>query len=100
LCHCGWCKKTPGYNGNTFAVLMDHACSNFKHLSGTSDTFKRIADSANTMTSYACGRCSCIMWVHPESQPALRVIRTGTINDADVLNSLAPSKELYCSPRP
>lgn len=52
------------------------------------------------MTSYACGRCSCIMWVHSQSQPALRVIRTGTIDDADVLDSLAPSKELYCSQRP
>lgn len=64
-----------------------------------SDTYRRIADSGNTVTSHACRKCSCIMWVHFESQPALRVIRAGTIDDADVLDTLAPSKELYCSQR-
>ena len=52
------------------------------------------------MKSYACEKCSCIMWVRSESKPTIRMIRTGTIDDEEVLNKLKPQKELYCSFRP
>lgn len=40
------------------------------------------------------------MWVQSASKPALRMIRTGTIDDEEVLDGMVPSKELYCSYRP
>jgi hypothetical protein len=40
------------------------------------------------------------MWVRSESKPAIRLIRTGTIDDDEVLDKMVPSKELYCSHRP
>lgn len=52
------------------------------------------------MTSHACEKCSCIMWVRPESKPHILMIRSGTIDDAEVLDKMVPSKELYCSNRP
>jgi hypothetical protein len=27
MCHCNWCRKTSGHNGNTFIVIMDSAVS-------------------------------------------------------------------------
>jgi hypothetical protein len=27
MCHCHWCRKTSGHNGNTFIVIMDNAVS-------------------------------------------------------------------------
>jgi hypothetical protein len=72
----------------------------FKVLSGTSKAYTRTADSGNNMTSYSCGWCSCVMWVQSASKPALRMIRTGTIDDDEVLDGMVPSKELYCSYRP
>jgi hypothetical protein len=40
------------------------------------------------------------MWVKAEAKPDIRMIRTGTIDDDEVLDGMAPSKELFCSRRP
>jgi hypothetical protein len=72
----------------------------FKLISGSDKTFTRTADSGNPTTSYSCEECSCIMWVKAEAKPAIRMIRTGTIDDDAVLGKMVPSKELYCSYRP
>ena len=74
--------------------------SQFKQLSGTDSTFARTADSGNPMKSYACEKCSTIMWVRSEAKPHIRMIRSGTIDDEEMLNNLKPQKELYCSVRP
>ena len=123
MCHCHWCRKTSGHNGNTFAVVMSDQVSfhfhrkessqetypepiwltpvlQFTVLSGSDKTFTRTADSGNPMTSYSCEKCSCIMWVKEENKPTIRMIRTGTIDDDAVLEKMVPSKELYCSYRP
>jgi hypothetical protein len=76
------------------------SATQFKLLSGTDKSYTRTADSGNQMTSYACEKCSCIMLVRSESKPALRMIRTGTIDDDEVLDRMVPSKELFCSYRP
>jgi hypothetical protein len=52
------------------------------------------------MTSYACEKCSCIMWIRSEGKPEVTLIRAGTIDDAEVLRELKPQKELYCGLRP
>jgi hypothetical protein len=52
------------------------------------------------MKSYACEKCSTIMWVRAEAKPHIRMIRTGTIDDQEMLDNLKPQKELYCSFRP
>lgn len=40
------------------------------------------------------------MWVKSENKPQIVLIRTGTIDDAEVLDKMVPSKELFCSNRP
>ena len=52
------------------------------------------------MTSYSCEKCCCLMWVRSEGKPGIRLIRTGTIDEAGILDAMVPSKELYCSLRP
>jgi hypothetical protein len=52
------------------------------------------------MKSYACAKCSTLMWVRSEAKPHIRMIRSGTIDDQEMLNNLKPQKELYCSFRP
>ena len=40
------------------------------------------------------------MWVRSEAKPHIRMIRSGTIDDQEMLDNLKPQKELYCSFRP
>jgi hypothetical protein len=35
MCHCNWCRKTSGHNGNTFIVIMDNAVSQEKNYPST-----------------------------------------------------------------
>jgi hypothetical protein len=85
---------------NLPSAKADDLRSQFTQLSGESTTFTRTADSGNHMKSHACGKCSCIMWVLSETKPGIKMIRTGTIDDQEVLDKMVPSKELYCSNRP
>lgn len=52
------------------------------------------------MTSHACEKCSCLMWVLSENKPSMRILRTGTVDDQEFLDNLKPQKELFCSFRP
>lgn len=52
------------------------------------------------METYSCDNCSCMMLVIAEAKPTIRMVRTGTIDDKEVLDKLVPMKELYCSNRP
>ena len=70
------------------------------NTAGTESTFARTADSGNPMKSYACEKCSTLMWVRSEAKPHIRMIRSGTIDDQEMLDKLKPQKELYCSVRP
>lgn len=40
------------------------------------------------------------MWVETGAMEGLKIVKTGTIDDQDVLNQAAPVQEIYCKDRP
>lgn len=40
------------------------------------------------------------MWVECEALPGLKIVKTGTIDDEDVLKNAVPTLEVYCKDRP
>lgn len=50
MCHCNWCRKTSGHNGNTFIVIMDSAVS---------QPAPPIIDSQTELTSHVPSSSNC-----------------------------------------
>jgi hypothetical protein len=40
------------------------------------------------------------MWVEGEAFSGIRILKTGTIDDQEVLDKAVPVQEIYCSRRP
>lgn len=40
------------------------------------------------------------MWVEAAAMEGLKIVKTGTIDDEDVLNQAMPVQEIYCKDRP
>jgi hypothetical protein len=40
------------------------------------------------------------MWVEPEAMAGINIVKTGTIDDKEVLDNAKPVQEIYCSRRP
>jgi hypothetical protein len=40
------------------------------------------------------------MWVEIAAAPGMKIVKTGTIDDQDALNSAKPVQEIYCKDRP
>lgn len=40
------------------------------------------------------------MWVEVDAMPGIKIVKTGTIDDEDVLKNAAPALEMYCKDRP
>ena len=72
----------------------------FKHLTGKDHTFTRTGDSGKNVTYHNCGKCGTIMWVEGEAFSGIRILKTGTIDDQEVLDKAVPVQEIYCSRRP
>lgn len=90
----------------------------FKQLSGTDRTFTRKGDSTQVrsfcqtcslgrfliadqdVTYHNCATCGTIMWVEIAAAPGMKIVKTGTIDDQDALNSAKPVQEIYCKDRP
>ena len=97
VCHCIPCRKTAGTNGSVNSLIPS---DKFKQLTGTDRTFTRLGDSGKNLTYHNCATCGTIMWVEPEAMAGINIVKTGTIDDKEVLDNAKPVQEIYCSRRP
>ena len=44
--------------------------------------------------------CGTTVWVEPEAFEGMLIVKTGTIDDEDILNKAVPVQEIYCRDRP
>lgn len=58
------------------------------------------ADSGKDITSNFCPECGSTMWREGETFGSAKVIKAGTVDDADFLNKQKPGVELYTPERP
>lgn len=52
------------------------------------------------MTYHNCATCGTIMWVEAEAFQGMMIVKTGTVDDADLLNKATIVQEIYCKDRP
>ena len=90
-CHCDDCRRATGasFATNVFVNLIDLTITN-----GTVSTYQHSADSGNTMTKGFCSDCGSQLFNSNSARPEIKVVRVGTINDA---NFVQPWANLYSS---
>ena len=52
------------------------------------------------VTYHNCATCGTIMWVEAEAFQGMMIVKTGTVDDADMLNKATIVQEIYCKDRP
>ncbi|TGJ86357.1 hypothetical protein E0Z10_g2421 [Xylaria hypoxylon] len=96
LCHCYDCRKI---SGSTYSTNIIVAGPGFKLLSGTPKSIAKTADSGREIVSHFCGDCGSTLWRDGAAFGDGRVIKVGTLDDANAFDDYAPAVELFTSHR-
>ncbi|KAI9170728.1 hypothetical protein HJFPF1_00198 [Paramyrothecium foliicola] len=97
LCHCLDCRKITGSLFSTNVLMPGDG---FSVVQGTPKEFAMTADSGKTITSYFCGDCGCTLWRQTESYGDAKIVKAGTLDTPDALDSIAkPASELFTKNR-
>ena len=79
-CHCTHCQKASGAAGTVNAVLPSSA---FQLTKGKPKRFEAKADSGRTLYRYFCGDCGSPIYSQRENNPAMVVVRAGTLDSGE-----------------
>ncbi|KAJ4295627.1 hypothetical protein N0V90_007640 [Kalmusia sp. IMI 367209] len=96
LCHCKDCRKITGSTYSTNAIFPD---GQFKLAQGTPKQHVKTADTGNTITSFFCGDCGSTMWRETATFKGAKIVKVGTIDDANALADAKPAIELFAPQR-
>jgi hypothetical protein len=55
--------------------------------------------SIKDVTYHSCATCGTTMWVDAAAMDGLKIVKTGTIDDQNVLDNAKPVQEIYCKDR-
>ena len=97
LCHCYDCRKI---GGSTYSCNSVFSSDGFKVTQGTTKQHKKVADGGNEIISQFCGDCGSTMWREGATFPGKVIIKAGTLDDTDILDSYQVNAELYAKNRP
>ena len=78
-CHCTHCQKTSGAGGSVNVPLASDA---FRITQGTPKRYTAKADSGRTLYRFFCADCGSPIYSQRESNPAMVVVRAGTLDNA------------------
>ncbi|KAL1956385.1 hypothetical protein VTO42DRAFT_7368 [Malbranchea cinnamomea] len=92
ICHCLDCQKL---SGSTYSTNLLVPFSSFD-VHGTPKTYRRKGDSGKDVTLNFCDNCGHTLFVTAETMPGLVIVKAGTVDDRNWLNSHSPSVEIYC----
>lgn len=48
------------------------------------------------MTNSFCGTCGNLVLVNPDAFGRMTIVKYGLVDDGDVLDGMAPKREIYC----
>ncbi len=88
-CHCRDCQIG---SGSAFHVAVLAPQSSFRHLSGKTAEYSKIADSGNTITRMFCPVCGTPVWWTGEGFPGVVVLTLASLDDPEVIS---PSREVW-----
>jgi hypothetical protein len=78
-CHCTHCQKTSGAGGS---VNLPIASDAFKLTQGTPKRYAAKADSGRTLYRFFCADCGSPIYSQRETNPAMVMLRAGTLDNA------------------
>jgi len=96
LCHCLHCRKI---SGSAFSVNLMVPTDGFKVTGSPKAITTSETDSGNSITSYFCPDCGSTLYRDGESNPALKVVKVGVLDDYEALNTAKPAAELFVKHR-
>ncbi|KAI1638249.1 Mss4-like protein [Biscogniauxia mediterranea] len=97
LCYCTDCRKVSGSMYSTNLIVAD---SDFRVTAGTPKRFAKVADSGNEITSFFCPDCGTTLWREAVPFPGSKIVKAGTLDDADAIAKEVPAVELWACRRP
>jgi len=89
VCHCKNCQRQAGAAFSINLVVPSDSIS----TTGTLKTFTDQADSGNTVDRQFCPACGSPLFSKPSANPALTIIKAGTLDDT---SGLKPGAQLWC----
>lgn len=72
----------------------------FTKLSGTDLLYSRTGDSGKSVNYSNCGKCATVMVADIEAMPGVKLVKGGTLDDADAIENVKPGLEIYTKNRP
>lgn len=66
---------------------------------GAPKALPKKADSGKIITSNFCGDCGSTLWRESDTYAGLRIIKAGTLDGEDALESARPALELFTANR-
>ena len=92
--HCLPCRKS---SGTTYSLNIIIPTSSL-NITGSSSlkTWKRTGESGKEVTNSFCGTCGNLVLVNPDAFEGMTIVKYGLVDDQDVLDGMAPQREIYC----
>ncbi|KAI0593224.1 Mss4-like protein [Biscogniauxia sp. FL1348] len=97
LCYCTDCRKVSGSMYSTNLIVAE---SGFRLAAGAPKSFSKAADSGKPITSFFCPDCGTTLWRESVLFPGSKILKAGTLDDADAITREVPTVELWTSRRP
>lgn len=94
-CHCLACRKSSG-NTHSINVIVPQDKLNITSGKDTLKDWKRSGDSGKEVTNSFCSTCGNLLFVKPAAMEGVVIVKYGMIDEADVLDKMAPQQEIYC----
>ncbi|BFZ54357.1 hypothetical protein PYCC9005_001391 [Savitreella phatthalungensis] len=93
-CHCLPCRKSSG-TPSSYNMMIPDDDFNFKSSKPLA-TWSRKGDSGKQLTYNYCPTCHNLIFAQAEAIPGVKILKAGTLDDADALNDGKPQQEIYC----
>ena len=84
-CHCTECQRQ---SGSAFALSMPVARDAIAIVKGTPKAWRRVHESGRVIHCMFCGDCGTRLFHNPERNPAVSIVKPGTLDDARSLHAV------------
>lgn len=89
VCHCKNCQRQAGAAFSLNVVVPTETVT----TTGNLKLYKDSADSGNAVDREFCPDCGSPIFSKPAANPAITIIKAGTLNDT---SSLTPGVQIWC----
>ncbi len=84
-CHCTECQRQ---SGSAFALSMPVARDSLSVVKGTPKAWRRTHESGRVIQCLFCADCGTRLYHNPEANPAVTIVKPGTLDDAKTLHAV------------